>query len=51
MFEVPVFGSFNEEKDPIVALKEDKRSYRLLEAIGTDNNVVYQVKVRNTEEA
>jgi Fe-S-cluster-containing dehydrogenase component len=46
-----VFGDVNEEKDPIVALKEDKRAYRLLEAIGTDNNVVYQVKVRNTEEA
>jgi molybdopterin-containing oxidoreductase family iron-sulfur binding subunit len=45
-----VFGDVNEEKDAIVALKEDKRAYRLLEAIGTDNNVVYQVKVRNTEE-
>ncbi|MFC2110380.1 TAT-variant-translocated molybdopterin oxidoreductase [Bacteroidota bacterium] len=46
-----VFGDVNEEKDEIVEKKADKRMYRLLEAIGTDNNVLYQVKVRNTEEA
>ena len=46
-----VFGDVNESDDEIVAKKEDKRAYRLLEAIGTDNNVLYQVKVRNTEEA
>ena len=46
-----VFGDVNEEKDAIVEKKADKRMYRLLEAIGTDNNVLYQVKVRNTEEA
>ena len=45
------FGDVNNENDDIVALKNDKRAYRLLEAIGTDNNVIYQVKVRNTEEA
>ncbi|MGB2272735.1 MAG: TAT-variant-translocated molybdopterin oxidoreductase [Flavicella sp.] len=45
-----VFGDVNDANDDIVALKEDKRAYRLLEAIGTDNNVIYQVKVRNTEE-
>jgi molybdopterin-containing oxidoreductase family iron-sulfur binding subunit len=45
-----VFGDVNDTNDDIVALKEDKRAYRLLEAIGTDNNVIYQVKVRNTEE-
>lgn len=44
-----VFGDVNEEKDDIVKLKEDKRAYRLLEYLGTDNNVIYQVKVRNTE--
>jgi Fe-S-cluster-containing dehydrogenase component len=46
-----VFGDVNEEKEVIVEKKADKRMYRLLEAIGTDNNVLYQVKVRNTEEA
>ena len=46
-----VFGDVNESEDEIVAKKEDRRAYRLLEAIGTDNNVLYQVKVRNTEEA
>ena len=46
-----VFGDVNEPEDEIIALKEDKRAYRLLESIGTDNNVLYQVKVRNTEEA
>lgn len=46
-----VFGDINEEKEAIVEKKADKRMYRLLEAIGTDNNVLYQVKVRNTEEA
>ena len=43
-----VFGDVNESEDDIVALKQDKRAYRLLESIGTDNNVLYQVKVRNT---
>jgi MoCo/4Fe-4S cofactor protein with predicted Tat translocation signal len=46
-----VFGDVNELEDEIIAKKEDKRAYRLLESIGTDNNVLYQVKVRNTEEA
>ena len=45
-----VFGDVNELEDDILPLKEDKRAYRLLESIGTDNNVIYQVKVRNTEE-
>jgi MoCo/4Fe-4S cofactor protein with predicted Tat translocation signal len=45
-----VFGDINEEKDPVVALSEDKRTYHLLEYVGTKPNVFYQVKVRNTEE-
>ena len=44
-----VFGDINEPEDEIVPLKKDKRAYRLLEALGTDNNVFYQVKVRNKE--
>ena len=44
-----VFGDVNEPEDEVVTLKKDKRAYRLLEFLGTDNNVIYQVKVRNTE--
>ncbi|MBS9766222.1 MAG: TAT-variant-translocated molybdopterin oxidoreductase [Flavobacteriaceae bacterium] len=45
-----VFGDVNEEKDPIVALTEDRRAYDLLEHIGVRPNVFYQAKVRNTIE-
>ncbi|MGY6648628.1 TAT-variant-translocated molybdopterin oxidoreductase [Wenyingzhuangia sp. IMCC45574] len=45
------FGDINNPEDEVTALREDKRAYRLLEFIGTDNNVVYQTKIRNTEEA
>ena len=30
-------------------LKDNKRAYHLLDAVGTKPNVVYQVKVRNTK--
>ncbi|MDO4727580.1 MAG: TAT-variant-translocated molybdopterin oxidoreductase [Bacteroidota bacterium] len=42
-----VFGDVNNPKDPITALKEDNRMYHLLEHLGTQPNVIYQVKVRN----
>lgn len=42
-----VFGDVNEPEDPIVALKNDDRMYHLLEHVGTQPNVFYQVKVRN----
>ncbi|MCK0178603.1 TAT-variant-translocated molybdopterin oxidoreductase [Flavobacteriaceae bacterium S0862] len=45
------FGDINDKKSDIAALKHDKRAYHLLEAVGTKPNVVYQVKVRNTNEA
>ena len=45
------FGDINDKKSEIVALKDDKRAYHLLESVGTKPNVVYQVKVRNTDEA
>ncbi|GAB1307886.1 TAT-variant-translocated molybdopterin oxidoreductase [Urechidicola sp. KH5] len=44
-----VFGDINNENSDIYKLKNGKRSYHLLEHIGTKPNVVYQVKVRNTE--
>ncbi|TRW26517.1 4Fe-4S dicluster domain-containing protein [Flavobacterium zepuense] len=43
-----VFGDVNEKEDPIVRLKEDERAYHLLSHIGTQPNVFYHVKVRNT---
>jgi len=45
------FGDINDKKSEIAALKHDKRAYHLLESVGTKPNVVYQVKVRNTDEA
>lgn len=45
-----VFGDINEEGSQIAALRQDKRAYHLLEHLGVDPNVVYQVKVRNTSE-
>jgi len=43
-----IFGDVNEKEDPIVRLKEDDRAYHLLSHIGTQPNVFYHVKVRNT---
>ncbi|MGB5942435.1 MAG: TAT-variant-translocated molybdopterin oxidoreductase [Leeuwenhoekiella sp.] len=45
------FGDINDKESEILALKEDDRSYHLLEHVGTKPNVVYQTKVRNTSEA
>jgi MoCo/4Fe-4S cofactor protein with predicted Tat translocation signal len=42
------FGDVNNAEDPIVRLKEDERAYHLLDQIGTQPNVFYHVKVRNT---
>ncbi|GIM61928.1 quinol:cytochrome C oxidoreductase [Capnocytophaga canis] len=46
-----VFGDINEKNSEIAKLITDDRAYHLLEHIGTRPNVVYQVKVRNTNEA
>ncbi|MCO6148075.1 TAT-variant-translocated molybdopterin oxidoreductase [Flavobacterium sp. NRK1] len=43
-----VFGDVNKKEDTVVSLKEDERSYHLLSQIGTQPNVFYHVKVRNT---
>ncbi|RDK88175.1 TAT-variant-translocated molybdopterin oxidoreductase [Marinirhabdus gelatinilytica] len=45
------FGDINAKKSEIHELKENKRMYHLLEAVGTKPNVFYQAKVRNTNEA
>ncbi len=46
-----IFGDVNEEGSIIADLVKDDRAYHLLEYVGTKPNVVYQVKVRNTNEA
>ena len=45
------FGDVNNEKDEVAKLVEDKRAYHVLDYLQTKPNVVYQVKVRNTNEA
>ena len=35
----------------VTDLTKDERAYHLLEHVGTKPNVVYHVKVRNTQEA
>ena len=46
-----VFGDVNNKKDKVAALAEDKRAYNVLDYLQTKPNVIYQVKVRNTNEA
>ncbi|TXD46810.1 TAT-variant-translocated molybdopterin oxidoreductase [Polaribacter sp. IC073] len=46
-----VFGDVNNEEDEVAALAEDKRAYNVLDYLQTKPNVIYQVKVRNTNEA
>ncbi|TCI90134.1 TAT-variant-translocated molybdopterin oxidoreductase [Tenacibaculum sp. M341] len=46
-----VFGDVNNSEDTVTELAEDKRAFFVLDYIGTKPNVVYQVKVRNTNEA
>jgi len=43
------FGDLNDNESEILAKSQSKRAYRAVEEIGTQNNVYYQVKVRNTE--
>ncbi|WP_282112753.1 TAT-variant-translocated molybdopterin oxidoreductase [Maribacter stanieri] len=46
-----VFGDVNDEKSKVAELKASDRMYHLLEHVGTQPNVFYHVKVRNTNEA
>ena len=46
-----VFGDINNTDDAVSHLVEDKRAFHVLDYIGTKPNVVYQVKVNNTNEA
>ena len=42
------FGDVNNQNEEVTALKEDKRTFKLLEFVGTQPNVLYQLKVRNS---
>ena len=44
-----VFGDINDKESKVSKLKDDDRMYHLLESVGTKPNVMYQVKVRNTD--
>mgnify|MGYP000201868883 CR=1 FL=1 len=46
-----VFGDINNTDDAVSHLAEDRRAFHVLDYIGTKPNVVYQVKVNNTNEA
>ena len=46
-----VFGDVNDKESEVAQLKESERMYHLLEHVGTQPNVFYHVKVRNTEKA
>ncbi|SDS43786.1 quinol:cytochrome c oxidoreductase iron-sulfur protein precursor [Polaribacter sp. KT25b] len=46
-----VFGDLNNKKDNVAALAIDKRAYNVLDYLQTKPNVIYQVKVKNTNEA
>ena len=44
------FGDINDKNSKVAALHGNDRMYHLLEHIGTKPNVMYHVKVRNTDE-
>ena len=44
-----VFGDINDKESEVSKLKENSRMYHLLESVGTKPNVMYQMKVRNTD--
>lgn len=46
-----VFGDINDKESHVAHLKKSNRMYHLLEHVGTQPNVFYHVKVRNTNEA
>jgi molybdopterin-containing oxidoreductase family iron-sulfur binding subunit len=43
------FGDLNDETSLVKIASESSRSYRVIEEVGTQPNIYYQVKVRNTE--
>ena len=46
-----VFGDVNNQEDDVTSLIQDKRAYNVLDYLQTKPNVIYQVKIKNTNEA
>ncbi len=46
-----VFGDINDKQSEVAKLTEDVRAFHLLAEVGTKPNVMYHLKVRNTEES
>ncbi len=46
-----VFGDANDKTSKVAKLKNSKRKYYMIESIGTKPNVMYQLKVRNTDKS
>ncbi|HHC79537.1 MAG TPA: 4Fe-4S dicluster domain-containing protein, partial [Flavobacteriia bacterium] len=46
-----VFGDGNDKESKVAQLKEDDRTFNLLDFVGTRPNVFYQLDIRNTNEA
>ena len=46
-----VFGDVNDESSKVAHISEDDRSFKLLDFVGTKPNVLYQLKVKNTNES
>jgi molybdopterin-containing oxidoreductase family iron-sulfur binding subunit len=43
------FGDMNDEASKVLEEVNGNRAYRVIEEVGTQANIYYQVKVRNTE--
>ena len=46
-----VFGDVNDKESRVAQIKEDDRTFHLLDFVGTQPNVFYQVDIRNTNES
>ena len=46
-----IFGDINDKSSKVTELKDNDRMYHLLESVGTKPNVIYQTKVRNTDQS
>ena len=46
-----VFGDVNDKKSEVAHITKDDRAFHLLAEVGTKPNVMYHLKVRNTEES
>ncbi len=46
-----IFGDLNDKETHVRQKADSQRAYRVIEEIGTEPNVYYQLKVRNIEEA